>query len=73
MLDQKQLYTCYEVDLSTISAIASCFQSSVMYRYNDVRNDTYLIVVNPEGKRIVKHLYVKITCEYIIVQLDKIQ
>ena len=65
---------CCEVDLlSIISAIASLFQSSVIYRYPDVRNDTYLIVVNPEGKRIFKYSHVKITCEYVTVQVDKIE
>ena len=71
-IHQKQLYTCCKGDLLVISAIASCFQLPATRRHNGVRDDTCLIVVNVEGKRIFEYLYVKITHEYVFVQVKNI-
>ena len=68
-IHQKQLYTNCEIDLSMVSAIASRFQSYVTYRYTDVRNDIYLIVVNPKGKHIFEHSYVKMVRSITVILL----
>ena len=53
--------------------IESRFQLYVMCRHTGVCNDASLIVVNTEGKRIFEQSHVKITHEYVMVQVDKIQ